>query len=82
MADKLNVKANMDELDKIGETIENALTEKYGDGADRVIGRSSVNSGDTCTVILSRDVYERLLRLSEERSVSIDRLVHRALSLL
>ncbi|WP_163338554.1 hypothetical protein [Desulfopila sp. IMCC35008] len=82
MRDKLNVKADMDELDKLGETIENALTEKFGDGAERVSGRSSVNHADTCTVTLSPEVHERLLRLSGERGVSIDCLVRRALDLL
>lgn len=82
MTDKLNVKANMDELDKLGETIENALAEKYGEEAERVSGRSSVNRADTCTVTLSQEVHKRLLRLSEEHAVSIDCLVSRALDLL
>lgn len=82
MADKLNLRADMEELDKLGETIENALTEQYGDGAEGVTGRSSVNDADTCTIILPQEVHERILRLSQERAVSIDQLITRALDML
>ncbi len=82
MPGKLNVKANMDELDKLGETIENALTEKYGDGAEGGGGRIRVNSADTCAVMLSEEVHERLLCLSEEHAISIDRLITKALDRL
>jgi hypothetical protein len=82
MTRKLNLKTDMEELDKLGETIESALTEKYGDGEEGVTGRSSVNNAGNCSVPLSRDVYERLFRLAHERDVSIDELLTLALDIL